>query len=109
MNLERYRSDRVKSMSDKPKLESGPHVDEVRPQPELDQSVQEYLGQKLRAAYNEVAEKPHYLGDPALPRELEEQLIELETRVRAHRTGTEAVREALAIPPLPENKDGSES
>jgi hypothetical protein len=96
-------------MSEKPKLDTEHGLDEMRPAPELGQSIQEYLGQKLRAAYNEVAEKPAYLGDPALPLQIEEQLLELETRVRAHRTGTEAVREALEIPPLPENKDSSES
>jgi hypothetical protein len=49
-----------------------------------------------------VAPKPAYLGDPALPPEIEEQLLELETRIRARRTGTEAVREALEIPNSPE-------
>jgi hypothetical protein len=92
-------------MSDKSETEDGP--EETRREPELDKSIQEHLGQKLRAAYNEVAEKPAYLGDPVLPLEIEEQLLELETRVRAHRTGTEAVREALEIPP--ENKDDGES
>jgi len=89
-------------MSDKPENEDSPET--MRHQPELDQAIQEHLGQKLRSAYNEVAEKPAYLGDPVLPLEIEEQLIELETRVRAHRTGTEAVREALDLPPL-DDKD----
>jgi hypothetical protein len=82
-------------MTDKP-AETGDDANSL--QPALDKPIQEHLGQKLRAAYNEVAEKPAFLGDPALPPEIEDQLIELETRIRAHEKGTEAVREALGIP-----------
>jgi hypothetical protein len=76
------------------------------PEPGLSKPIQEHLGQRLRAAYNEVADKPAYLGDPTLPREIEEQLIELETRIRVHDQGTEAVREALATSEPAENVDG---
>ena len=64
----------------------------------LDKSLQEHLGQKLRAAYNEVADRPAYLGDPALPPEFEHQLLRMETTIRTHVEGVEAVRDALAIP-----------
>jgi hypothetical protein len=62
----------------------------------LDKSVQDHLGQKLRAAYNEVAEKPKYLGDPALPPGMEDQLLQMETRFRTHAEGVEAVKDAFA-------------
>jgi hypothetical protein len=88
-------------MSDKPANEgSGTEA----PKPGLDKPIQEHLGQRLRAAYNEVAEKPAYLGDPTLPPEIENQLHELETRIRVHEKGTEAVREALGIPETPARK-----
>ena len=48
----------------------------------LPQAVQEHLGQQLRAAYGEVAEKPAFLGDPALAAEFEESLQRMEA---AHR------------------------
>jgi hypothetical protein len=83
-------------MPDKPATATGNDAESL--QPSLDKPIQELLGQKLRAAYNEVAEKPAFLGDPTLPPEIEDQLLELETRIRAHEKGTEAVREALGIP-----------
>lgn len=83
-------------MADKPETQDRNDAEAAKPS--LDQPIQEHLGQKLRAAYNEVAEKPAFLGDPTLPPEIEDQLLELETRIRAHQQGTEAVREALGIP-----------
>jgi hypothetical protein len=83
-------------MTDKPATEA--RDDAAQAKPGLDKPTQDFLGQKLRAAYNEVAEKPAFLGDPTLPPEIEDQLLELETRIRAHEKGTEAVREALGIP-----------
>jgi hypothetical protein len=64
----------------------------------LDRSVQDHLGQKLRAAYNELAGKPKYLGDPALPPEFDQQLLRMEMMLRTHEEGIEAVKEALAEP-----------
>src|SRR3954468_8723138 len=63
--------------------------------------VQEHLAQQLRAAYQETAEKPAFLGDTALPPEIErkvEQIAEREraaVRDKAHELGTEAVAAAL--------------
>jgi hypothetical protein len=48
----------------------------------LPQTVQEHLGQQLRAAYGEAAEKPAFLGDPVLATQFEESLRRLEA---AHR------------------------
>jgi hypothetical protein len=62
----------------------------------LDKSVQDHLGQKLRASYNEVAEKPKYLGDPTLPPSMEDQLLQMETSSRTHAEGVEAVKDAFA-------------
>lgn len=64
----------------------------------LDKSVQDHLGQKLRAAYNELADKPKYLGDPALPPEFDQQLLRMEMTIRTHEEGVEAVKDALADP-----------
>ena len=64
----------------------------------LDRSVQDHLGQKLRAAYNELAGKPKYLGDPALPPEFDQQLLRMEMTLRTHEEGIDAVKEALADP-----------
>jgi hypothetical protein len=63
--------------------------------------IQEHLAQQLRAAYEETAEKPAFLGDTALPPEIEhkvEQIAERErsiVRQKAHDLGTEAVEAAL--------------
>src|SRR5262245_16551658 len=61
----------------------------------LDKAVQDLLGQKLRAAYAETEERPAYLGDPALPPELEDKLLELEKAEEVHEKGVEAVKDAL--------------
>ena len=65
--------------------------------PALDRTVQEHLGQKLRAAYAEVADKPAYLGDPALPPEFEHQLLQVERSEEVHEKAVEAVREVLGL------------
>ncbi|MFL5152970.1 MAG: hypothetical protein ACJ8C3_08890 [Microvirga sp.] len=63
--------------------------------------VQEHLAQQLRAAYQETTEKPAFLGDTALPPEIEhtvERIAEREraiVREKAHELGTEAVEAAL--------------
>jgi hypothetical protein len=70
--------------------------------PPLPHSVQEHLGQMLRADYYERAEKPRYLGDPALPLEFDPYLYRLEQKERALRImrvreqGTQAVANALS-------------
>lgn len=61
----------------------------------LDKTTQELIGQKLRSAYNAIADKPAYLGDPMLTPEMENQIHKLGTVIRAHKTGIEAVEEAL--------------
>ncbi len=70
--------------------------------PPLPHSVQEHLGQILRADYFERSEKPRYLGDPALPLEFDPYLYRLEQKERARsimrvrEQGTRAVAEALS-------------
>ena len=70
--------------------------------PPLPQSIQEHLGQLLRADYYERAEKPRYLGDSALPLEFDPYLYRLEQKERALRImrireqGTQAVADALS-------------
>jgi hypothetical protein len=66
--------------------------------PALDKTVRDHLGQKLRAAYAVAEDKPAYLGDPALPPELEHKLLEVEKAVEVHEKGIEAVKEALGAP-----------
>src|SRR3712207_5479821 len=67
----------------------------------LPRTLQEHLAQKLRSAYHELAEKPAFLGDPAIPVEFEYHLQRLEAveRVRhtekVHNQAVEAVRAAL--------------
>src|SRR6478736_5061681 len=70
--------------------------------PPLPHSVQEHLGRMLRADYDELGDKPRYLGDTALPLEFDPYLYRLEQKERALRImrvreqGTQAVAEALA-------------
>jgi hypothetical protein len=70
--------------------------------PPLPRSVQEHLGQKLRADYYERGDKPKYLGDPALPIEFDPYLYRLEQKERASRImrirehGATAVAAALS-------------
>lgn len=69
----------------------------------LDRSTQDFLGQRLRVAFNETGPKPAYLGDPAIPAEFEHQLLRLEGRIEVHEKGVDAVRKALDdIDPLEE-------
>ena len=63
----------------------------------LDQTVQDHLGQKLRAAYAETEDRPAYLGDPALPAAFEHKLVALERSEEVHDKGVEAVKEALGV------------
>jgi hypothetical protein len=64
----------------------------------LDRTVQDFLGQKLRAAYAEAEGKPAYLGDPALPPQFEEKVLAVEKSAEVHEKGIEAVRDALGVP-----------
>jgi hypothetical protein len=67
----------------------------------LARPLQEHLAQKLRSAYHELAEKPAFLGDPAVPAEFEYHLQRLEAveKVRheekVHNRAVEAVKTAL--------------
>jgi hypothetical protein len=67
----------------------------------LARPLQEHLAQKLRSAYHELADKPAFLGDPAVPAEFEYHLQRLEAveKVRheekVHNRAVEAVKTAL--------------
>lgn len=61
----------------------------------LSKEVQEHIGQQLRTEYDIVAEKPSFLGDPAIPEQFDWQIARLETRERAHSEALEAVEKAL--------------
>lgn len=63
--------------------------------PPLPETVRDHLGRELRTTYAASAEKPQYLGDPAIPPELSAQVMRLEGRLKAHEQGTEAVKDAL--------------
>jgi hypothetical protein len=65
------------------------------PSPILPRPIQEHLGQKLRAAYYEAGDKPAFLGDPALPPELDPHVRELKQRDLIHNKGVQAVEQAL--------------
>ena len=70
--------------------------------PPLPRSIQEHLGQKLRADYYERGDKPKYVGDPALPLKFDAYLYRIEQKERASRImrirelGTTAVARALS-------------
>ena len=71
------------------------------PASSLPRTLQEHLAQKLRSAYHELAEKPAFLGDPAIPVEFEYHLARLEAVEKVRHTekvrnqGLEAVKSAL--------------
>lgn len=81
----------------------------------LARPLQEHLAQKLRSAYHELAEKPAFLGDTAVPAEFEYHLQRLEAveKVRhtekVHNQAVEAVKAALEsiAGPLDPNPSGS--
>jgi hypothetical protein len=64
--------------------------------PPLPRDVQEHLGRQLRAAYHVEAEKPVFLGDPAIPVMFEAQIGRLEQVERARLGAFEAVQAALS-------------
>ncbi|MGO4573638.1 hypothetical protein [Microvirga sp. 2TAF3] len=53
--------------------------------PPLPRPIQEYLGQKLRAQFHELGDKPRYLGDPMLPREFDPLIEKIEDGERMRR------------------------
>ena len=73
-----------------------PSADEAAVAP-LPRPLQEHLAQQLRAEYQLVADKPAFLGDPALPVEFEIQLNRLDRREKVHERGIEAVKAALNL------------
>ena len=91
------------SDDDDPKKASTGSVGTSTPEPgsSLPRPLQEHLAQKLRSAYHELAAKPAFLGDPAVPVEFEYHLQRLEAveKVRheekVHNQAVEAVKTAL--------------
>jgi len=68
-----------------------PEADVALPEP-----VRDHLGQQLRAAYPVTTEQPQFLGDEAVvPPVFAPQIERLETRLKTHEEGTEAVEHAL--------------
>ncbi|MEH3119282.1 MAG: hypothetical protein PGN25_17250 [Methylorubrum populi] len=64
--------------------------------PPLPESVRDHLGHELRGVYTEPASEPRFLGDePTVPEKFEPQIRRLETRLKTHEEGTEAVEHAL--------------
>ena len=67
----------------------------------LARPLQEHLAQQLRSTYQSLAEKPAFLGDPAVPPEFERHLQRLEAvergrqREKIRTKGVEAVKTAL--------------
>jgi hypothetical protein len=76
-------------------------ADAARLDTALPPPVQEHLGQQLRAAYQQMTDKPAFLGDSALPPRFEHHIQQIESREReeirerAHDLGVEAVEAAL--------------
>ena len=70
----------------------------------LGKDVQDHLGKELRGLYKVVADQPAYLGDPTLPRELEDKLARLDTRIAAGEQGIEAVENALFATEQPDSR-----
>jgi hypothetical protein len=61
----------------------------------LPKPVQEHLGRQLRSAYNAKAERPAFLGDPAVPPQFERLIRRIEVSEKVREIGVEAVRQAL--------------
>lgn len=61
----------------------------------LPEPVRDHLGQQLRSALGTEIEKPRFLGDDPITSTFEPQLKRLETRLKTHEEGTEAVENAL--------------
>lgn len=65
------------------------------PEPALSEPVRDHLGQQLRSVFATGDGVPEYLGDPVLPEAFVPQIKRLETRLKTHEEGTEAVAQAL--------------
>ena len=63
----------------------------------LPRPLQEHLAQQLRAEYQLVADKPAFLGDPAIPPEFDRHIRRLDVQEKAHDLGVEAVKAALVL------------
>jgi hypothetical protein len=77
----------------------------------LPKNVQEHLGRQLRSTYNAKAERPTFLGDPAVPPQFERLIRRIEVSEKVREIGVEAVRQALkpgAIRPSGEKPDTPE-
>lgn len=62
----------------------------------LPEPVRDHLGQQLRTMYGAAGEKPGFLGEEAtIPDAFVPQIKRLETRLKTHEEGTEAVGQAL--------------
>jgi hypothetical protein len=61
----------------------------------LPKNVQEHLGRQLRSTYNAKAERPTFLGDPAVPPQFERLIRRIEVSEKVREIGVEAVRQAL--------------
>jgi len=74
--------------------------------PPLPATVLDHLGQKLRATYYEISDRPKYVGDTALPVEFDPylyRLVQKDQAARIERTetaGLAAVAVALGTMPL---------
>ena len=77
---------------DDPADHAGPF--EAKP---LNAEIREHLGRRLRSTYTIEAEKPAYLGDPAIPPQFERLVLQLEGRDRSSLEGLRAVGEALGV------------
>ncbi|MGA4550501.1 hypothetical protein [Methylorubrum aminovorans] len=78
---------------------SGPDTtpEKLPDSPPLPESVRDHLGHELRGVLTETAPEPRFLGDEpsAVPEKFEPQIRRLETRLKTHEEGTEAVEQAL--------------
>jgi hypothetical protein len=63
----------------------------------LPADIREHLGRRLRASLTVEADKPAYLGDPAVPPQFERFVRQLESGERSHREGVRAVSRALGV------------
>jgi hypothetical protein len=61
----------------------------------LPKPIQEHLGRQLRSTYNAEADRPAFLGDPAIPPQFERLIRRIAIGEKVHEFGVEAVRQAL--------------
>jgi hypothetical protein len=66
----------------------------------LPKPIQEHLGRQLRSTYNAEADRPAFLGDPAIPPQFERLIRRIEIGEKVHEFGVEAVRQALQADPI---------